>query len=102
MIRGPPRATIFPYATLCRARHFDGSGDRITAPAISVPATDFTVAAWFRWTTNPSPYYTGIQGGGFSWELRVRTDGRFAAVFDQKSAPHDSSHDHIPHADTCW
>src|SRR3989454_6805535 len=53
------------------ARHFDGSGDRITAPAISVPATDFTVAAWFRWTTNPSPYYTGIQGGAFSWELRV-------------------------------
>jgi len=38
-----------------RARHFN-AGDRITAPAISVPATDFTVAAWFRWTTNPSPY----------------------------------------------
>src|SRR5437667_10769617 len=54
------------------ARHFDGNGDRITAPAISVLATDFTVAAWFRWTTNPSPYYSGIQGGGCcSWELRV-------------------------------
>src|SRR3989454_5559929 len=53
------------------ARHFAGSGDRITAPAISVPGTDFTVAAWFRWTTNPSPYYRGIQGGGLSWELRV-------------------------------
>src|SRR5207245_3871 len=35
----------------------------------------FTVAAWFRWTTNPSPYYSGIQGGGGSWELRVRARG---------------------------
>src|SRR3989454_11571098 len=35
-----------------QARHFN-AGDRLTAPAISVPATDFTVAAWFRWTTNP-------------------------------------------------
>src|SRR5438132_3811409 len=33
-----------------RARHFN-AGDRITALAIPVPATDFTVAAWFRWTT---------------------------------------------------
>src|SRR3989442_12210331 len=48
------------------ARHFAGNGDRITASAISVPATDFTVAAWFRWTTNPSPYYSGIHGGGGS------------------------------------
>src|SRR2546426_2936292 len=48
-----------------RARHFN-AGDRITAPAIQVPATDFTVAAWFNWTTNPSPYYSGIQGGGYS------------------------------------
>src|SRR5438034_10267972 len=63
-------------------KHFN-AGDRITASAIPVPATDFTVAAWFRWTTNPSPYYTGIQGGRFSWELRVRADGRFAAVFYQ-------------------
>src|SRR5439155_10486402 len=45
-----------------RARHFN-VGDRITAAAISVPSTDFTVAAWFRWTTNPSPFYSGIQGG---------------------------------------
>jgi len=70
-----------------RARNFDGSGDRITAPAISVPATDFTVAAWFRWTTNPSPYYSGIQGGGFSWELRIRNSGRFAVVFYQSVGP---------------
>src|SRR5207245_1667950 len=69
-----------------RARHFN-SGDRITAPAISVPATDFTVAAWFRWTTNPSPYYSGIQGGGFSWELRVTAGGRFAVVFYQAIGP---------------
>src|SRR5207249_1851555 len=68
------------------ARHFN-TGDRITAPAISVPATDFTVAAWFRWTTNPSPYYSGIQGGGYSWELRVRADGRFAVVFYQSVGP---------------
>src|SRR5439155_13893778 len=63
-------------------RYFE-AGDRITAPAIPVPATDFTVAAWFRWTTNPSPYYSGIQGGGGSWELRVRADGRFGATFYQ-------------------
>src|SRR2546428_4792410 len=69
------------------ARHFAGSGDRITAPAIPVPATDFTVAAWFRWTTNPSPYYSGIQGGGLSWELRVMADGRFGATFYQASSP---------------
>src|SRR5438046_825052 len=67
-----------------RARHFD-QGDRITAPAISVAATDFTVAAWFNWTTNPSPYYSGIQGGGSSWELRVFEDGRFGATFYQSS-----------------
>src|SRR5438128_1202731 len=67
------------------AKHFDGSGDRITAPAISVPATDFTVAGWFRWTTNPSPYYSGIQGGGGSWELRVMADGRFGATFYQST-----------------
>src|SRR2546427_1839759 len=83
MIPRPPRSTLFPCPALFRA----GSGDRIPAPAISVPATDFTVAAWFRWTTNPSPYYTGIQGGGFSWELRVRNDGRFAVVFYQSIAP---------------
>src|SRR2546427_12000051 len=68
------------------ARHFN-AGDRITAPAISVPAMDFTIAAWFRWTTNPSPYYSGIDGGGFSWELRVMADGRFAVVFYQAIAP---------------
>src|SRR5439155_3539032 len=61
-----------------RARHFN-TGDRITAAPIPVPATDFTVAAWFRWTTNPSPYYSGI--GGISWELRVMADGRFGATF---------------------
>src|SRR3989442_2685505 len=65
-----------------QARHFN-AGDRITASPISVPATDFTVAAWFRWTTNPSPYYSGIQGGGGSWELRVMADGRFGATFYQ-------------------
>src|SRR3989442_10802261 len=78
MIRRPPRSTLFPYTTLFRsvpgkvgrARHFD-AGDRITTSAISVPATDFTVAGWFRWTTNPpSPLYSGIQGGGYSWELQ--------------------------------
>src|SRR5439155_23492283 len=58
-----------------RARHFN-AGDRITAPAIPVPATDFTVAAWFRWPTNPSPYYSGIQGGGGrSEERRVGKGG---------------------------
>src|SRR5206468_7301737 len=55
-----------------RGRHFAGSGHRFTAAVFSVAITDFTAAAWFRWTTNPSPYYSGIQGGRFSWELRVR------------------------------
>src|SRR5439155_26417642 len=32
-----------------RARNFDGSGDRITAPAISVPATDFTEIGRASW-----------------------------------------------------
>src|SRR5439155_9445563 len=69
-----------------QARHFN-AGDRITAAVIPVAATDFTVAGWFRWTTNPSPYYSGIDGGGFSWELRVMADGRFAGVFYQAIGP---------------
>src|SRR3989449_1581618 len=60
MIRRPPRSTLFPYTTLFRS-------------------------GWFRWTTNPSPYYSGIQGGGGSWELRVMADGRFGATFYQSS-----------------
>src|SRR2546426_1865448 len=67
MIRRPPRSTLFPYTTLFRS--------------------DFTVAAWFRWTTNPSPYYSGIHGGGGSWELRVMADGRFGATFYQSIGP---------------
>src|SRR3989442_9182067 len=67
-------------------RRFE-AGDRITASAISVPVTDFTVAAWFRWTTNPSPYYGGIQGGGGSWELRVMADGHFGATLYQSIGP---------------
>src|SRR2546426_8178638 len=60
MIRRPPRSTLFPYTTLFRS----------------------------RWTTNPSPYYSGIQGGGCcSWELRVRADGRFAVIFYQAIQP---------------
>src|SRR2546426_8084674 len=60
MIRRPPRSTLFPYTTLFRS----------------------------RWTTNPSPYYSGIQGGGCcSWELRVGADGRFAVVFYQAIQP---------------
>src|SRR2546428_10301518 len=71
-----------------RARHFEGRGEPSRARAMSVPATGFTVAAWFRWTTNPSPYYSGIQGGGCcSWELRVTADGRFAVVFYQAIGP---------------
>ena len=52
-----------------------------------MPSTDFTVAAWFNWTTNPSPYYGGIHGGGGSWELRVMADGRFGATFYQSIGP---------------
>src|SRR2546422_956649 len=28
-----------------------------------------TVSAWLEWTTNRSPYYCGIQGGVYSWDL---------------------------------
>jgi len=69
-----------------RARHF-GGGDRITALSIPVPSANFTIAAWFNWTTNPTPYYSGIQGGGGSWELRVMADGRFGATFYQSIGP---------------
>jgi glucose/arabinose dehydrogenase len=69
-----------------RARHFGGT-ERITASAISLSGLDFTIAAWFNWTTNPSPYYSGIHGGGGSWELRVQNDGRFAIVFYQAIGP---------------
>jgi len=70
-----------------RARHIN-TGERITAPEIPVTGLNFTVAAWFNWTANPSPYYGGIQGGGCcSWELRVRDDGRFAVVFYQAIQP---------------
>ena len=69
-----------------RARHFN-AGDRITASAIPVYGLDFTVAAWFRWTTNPSPYYGGIHGGGNSWELRVEANGHFSVFFYQAIAP---------------
>src|SRR2546427_6490021 len=85
-----------------RARHFDGSGDRITAPAISVPATDFTVAAYFRWTTNPSPYYSGIQGGGGSWELRVMADGRIGATFYQSSTVFTEIAGPLSYNDGAW
>src|SRR5205807_2341854 len=67
-----------------RARHF-GGGERITAAAIPVAGLDFTIAAWFNWTTNPSPYYSGIHGGSGSWELRVMADGRFGATFYQST-----------------
>src|SRR3989475_4516558 len=50
------------------ARDFN-AGDRITAPATSIPATDFTVAARVRWTTHASPYQAGGQGGGHASEL---------------------------------
>src|SRR5438874_10643890 len=81
-----PTATLSPYTTLFRSK------DRITARAIQVPAADFTVAAWFNWTTNPSPYYGGIQGSGCcSWELRVRADGRFGIDFYQSRSEEHTS-----------
>src|SRR3989440_10551105 len=83
---GTFRGTTIVSGKVGLASPFSG-GDRISPPGISVPATDFTVACWFRWTTNPSPYYSGIQGGGFSWELRVMADGRFGATFYQSIAP---------------
>jgi len=70
-----------------RARYFSGAGDKITTSPIAALITGFTVDAWFNWTTNPSPSYSGIEGGGFSWELRVNADGRFAVVFYQAIGP---------------
>src|SRR5947208_4418244 len=69
-----------------RARHFS-SGERVSTSAIPLPALNFTIAAWFNWTANPSPYYSGIHGDGLSWELRVQNDGRFAVIFYQAIGP---------------
>src|SRR5436309_2233846 len=73
-----------------RARHFV-AGDRISSSPIQVNGLNVTVAAWFNWTTNPSPFYGGIQGGGFSWELRVHNDGRFGVIFYQTVGPDNST-----------
>src|SRR5439155_24498905 len=83
---GTMTGTVDIAGKVGRARHFSG-GDLITAPGISAQSLDFTVAAWFNWTTNPSPYYGGIQGGGVSWELRVHNDGRFGVIFYQAIQP---------------
>src|SRR2546422_3957770 len=83
---GTITGTVAIAGKIGQARH-STAGDRIPPPPISVPATDFTVAAWFRWTTNPSPYYSGIQGGGGSWELRVMADGRLGSTFYQSIGP---------------
>src|SRR5207237_8434532 len=69
-----------------RARQFV-AGNRISSSPIQIPGLNFTVAAWFNWTTNPSPYYSGIHGGSGSWELRVMADGRFGATFYQSIGP---------------
>src|SRR3989475_4653813 len=69
-----------------RARHFN-AGDRIMAPPILVPAIDFTVAAWFNWTTNPSPYYSGIQGDRKSTRLNSSHSQISYAVFCLKNSP---------------
>src|SRR2546422_11518392 len=53
-----------------RAGHFN-AGDRITAPPIPVPATAFTVAACFRWPTNPWPNSNAVHRRGGSWDRRV-------------------------------
>src|SRR5207249_9090015 len=45
-----------------RARHFN-AGNRITATPISVPTTDFTVAAWFQIGRASCRESGGIQGG---------------------------------------
>src|SRR2546428_5977899 len=46
------------------ARHFGGSGDRITAPAISVPGTGLAVGAGLQVRSNRWPSYSGDQEGG--------------------------------------
>src|SRR5439155_26736304 len=62
---GTLRGTTEVTGQIGQARHFE-VGERITLPAIPLTDLNITVAAWFNWTTNPSPYYGGIQGGGFS------------------------------------
>jgi len=104
MNHGTMTSTIDVAGKIGRARYFPGSGQRIMAPAILVLALNFTVAAWFNWTTNPSPYYGGIQGGGYSWELRVTADGRFAVVFYQAVHPDIATYAETPLAynDGTW
>src|SRR2546428_8641304 len=82
---------MLTHATVLREgegwRRLLQAGSLYRSLGFPAPATDFTVAAWFRWTTNPSPYYSGIHGGGGSWELRVMADGRFGATFYQSIGP---------------
>ena len=44
----------------------------------------------------PSPYYSGIHGSGFSWELRVMADGWFGATFYQSVGPDRSLRSQAP------
>src|SRR5436309_170706 len=83
---GTLTGTVDVAGKIGRARQFN-AGNRITAAPIQVPAANFSVAAWFNWTTNPTPYYSGIHGGGGSWQLRVMADGRFGATFYQSIGP---------------
>lgn len=60
----------------------------LAGAGINVPTDlNFGVAGWFRWTDNPTPDYSGIHGGGNSWELRVQNDGKFSIVFYQAIGP---------------
>src|SRR5947209_939044 len=45
------------------------------------------MVVWCRGFTHALLHYSGIQGGGYSWELRVRADGRFAVIFYQAIQP---------------
>src|SRR5437773_11314727 len=84
--RGNIAGTAGAAGKVGRGRHFV-AGDRISSSPIQVPGLNFTIAAWFNWTTNPSPYYSGVHGGGGSWELRVLADGRFGATVCQSVGP---------------
>jgi Concanavalin A-like lectin/glucanases superfamily len=73
---------------LGRSRGFPGaSGNDINKTPAPASSLNMSVAGWFNWTTNPTPFYSGIHGGSNSYELRVDAAGTLSCVFYQQIAP---------------
>src|SRR5439155_24360779 len=55
-------------------------------------------------TSTLFPYSTLFRSGGYSWELRIQNDGRFAAIFYQTIGPdvYTSVASPLPYNDGTW